>query len=106
MIGYDREKFYSTLCGQVLPTYALGIDHERTCQACRAEQGRGNAPTLLAELQSLRDDLADRYDGAPDSPTLWMGAGLSALTQLLDGTGNREYILRLDLQKVAFSPQA
>lgn len=65
-----------------------------------------DGPTLLSELQSLRDDLADRYDGAPDSPTLWMGAGLSALTQLLDGTGNREYMLRGDLQRVAFNPEA
>ncbi len=65
-----------------------------------------NGPTLLSELESLRDDLADRYDGAPDSSTLWMGSGLSALNQLVDGTGNREYMARLDLDKITFNPQA
>lgn len=65
-----------------------------------------NGPTLLSELQSLRDDLADRYDGAPDSSTLWMGSGLSALNQLLDGMGNRELMARIDLDKITFKPQA
>lgn len=63
-----------------------------------------NAPTILSELIALRDDLADRYDGASDSKTLWMGSGLSALDQLIDGTGNREYMARSDLDRIAFNP--
>lgn len=63
-----------------------------------------NAPTLLSELISLRDDLADRYDGAPDSPTRWMGSGLNALNHLIDGGYSIEYDARNLLAKIPIYP--
>lgn len=39
---------------------------------------------LLTILSDLRDDLDGRYDGAPDSTTLWMGEPLEALNRIVD----------------------
>ncbi len=35
-------------------------------------------------LVLIRDELDDRYDGAPDSPTKWMGEHLTAINAVLD----------------------
>ena len=34
-------------------------------------------------LQEVREALEDRYDGAPDSRTLWMGSHLNAIENAL-----------------------
>lgn len=83
MIGRDGIHYVAS-CGEAFGLYTEGADHERTCPACAGARARLRAPSLLSALESLREDLNDRYDGAPDSPTLWMGQGLSALSQLLD----------------------
>jgi hypothetical protein len=41
------------------------------------------APDLLQVLESIRDEMEDYYDGAPDSPTLWMGLHIKRATEAI-----------------------
>ena len=41
------------------------------------------APELLAALESIHEELTDRYDGAPDSKTLWMGRHIDAISSAI-----------------------
>jgi hypothetical protein len=38
-----------------------------------------SAPTMYAAIESILEALQDRYDGAPDSTTLWMGQHIDDL---------------------------
>jgi hypothetical protein len=39
--------------------------------------------TLRHALEDIRDELESRYDGAPDSPTRWMGEYVQRFNDLL-----------------------
>jgi hypothetical protein len=41
------------------------------------------APTMFEALQAIFEDLDGRYDGAPNSPTLWMGEHITRIAQAL-----------------------
>lgn len=47
------------------------------------------APDMFATLRTIRGELADRYDGAPDSKTQWMAPWLEALDAAIRGAGGK-----------------
>ena len=55
---------------------------------------------LMHALQYLHDDLDGRYDGAPDSKTLWMGEHVETLSQILDGESELLLSIRNQLRMV------
>lgn len=36
ILGRDWSDLYVARCGEVLSTYAIGVDHEKTCRDCAA----------------------------------------------------------------------
>jgi hypothetical protein len=40
-------------------------------------------PDMLAVCKETLDQMEDRYDGAPDSPTLWMGRHIDRLRAVI-----------------------
>lgn len=56
----------------------VSVDHAKAISA---------VPELIAVLQEVYEEFCDRYDGAPDSKTQWMGSLMHTIEEALKKAG-------------------
>lgn len=71
---------------RIARVYEAGIETEAAKDPHQATANANlmmSAPDLLATLEIIEVELADRYDGAEDSPTKWMGYLLTRIEEAI-----------------------